>query len=111
PVRLVGVGYAGLSAIAQDTLFPELDRTTTEETGPAEEDDDEERVAASGPATRWTPGADVHHPEFGHGWVQGAGHGVVTVRFETRSTGPGPARTLDENDPDLDVADPLASLN
>ncbi|QOW01224.1 DNA polymerase IV [Rhodococcus pyridinivorans] len=110
PVRLVGVGYAGLSAIAQDTLFPELDRTTTEEIGPAEEDD-EERVVASGPATRWTPGADVCHPEFGHGWVQGAGHGVVTVRFETRSTGPGPARTLDENDPDLTVADPLASLN
>ncbi|AOD23531.1 DNA polymerase IV [Rhodococcus sp. D-6] len=110
PVRLVGVGYAGLSAIAQDTLFPELDRTTTEEIGPAEEDD-EERVVASGPATRWTPGADVCHPEFGHGWVQGAGHGVVTVRFETRSTGPGPARTLDEDDPDLTVADPLASLN
>ncbi|OBA36498.1 DNA polymerase IV [Rhodococcus sp. 852002-51564_SCH6189132-a] len=110
PVRLVGVGYAGLSAIAQDTLFPELDRTTTEEIGPAEEDD-EERVVASGPATRWTPGADVCHPESGHGWVQGAGHGVVTVRFETRSTGPGPARTLDENDPDLTVADPLASLN
>nr|WP_026003001.1 DNA polymerase IV [Rhodococcus sp. Q1] len=110
PVRLVGVGYAGLSAIAQDTLFPELDRTATEESVPAE-DDDEEAVASSGPATRWTPGADVRHPEFGHGWVQGAGHGVVTVRFETRSTGAGPARTLDENDPGLTVADPLASLN
>ncbi|SUE14400.1 DNA polymerase iv [Rhodococcus gordoniae] len=109
PVRLVGVGYAGLSAIAQDTLFPELDRTATEESVPAE--DDEEPVASSGPATRWTPGADVRHPEFGHGWVQGAGHGVVTVRFETRSTGAGPARTLDENDPELTVADPLASLN
>lgn len=109
PVRLVGVGYAGLSAIAQDTLFPELDRTATEESVPAE--DDEEPVASSGPATRWTPGADVRHPEFGHGWVQGAGHGVVTVRFETRSTGAGPARTLDENDPGLTVADPLASLN
>ncbi|WP_213934251.1 DNA polymerase IV [Rhodococcus sp. B50] len=110
PVRLVGVGYAGLSAIAQDTLFPELDRTTTEESGPAEEEG-EELVPASGSATRWTPGADVSHPEFGHGWVQGAGHGVVTIRFETRSTGPGPARTLDENEPGLVVADPLASLN
>jgi DNA polymerase IV len=36
----------------------------------------------------------VTHPDLGHGWVQGAGHGVVTVRFETRSSGPGPARTF-----------------
>ena len=110
PVRLVGVGYAGLSAIAQDTLFPELDRTTTDEFVPSAEDDGE-RAAAIGPVARWTPGADVVHPEFGYGWVQGAGHGVVTVRFETRSTGPGPVRNLDENDPDLAVADPLAGLN
>ena len=49
--------------------------------------------------------------KHGHGWVQGAGHGRVTVRFETRSTGPGPARTFAEEDPDLAVANPLDSLD
>jgi DNA polymerase-4 len=43
--------------------------------------------------------------------VQGSGHGRVTVRFETRSTGPGQARTLAADDPDLTPADPLASLD
>ena len=42
----------------------------------------------------WRVGDDVAHRDFGHGWVQGAGHGVVTVRFETRGSGPGPARTF-----------------
>jgi DNA polymerase-4 len=51
----------------------------------------------------WRAGDDVRHAEHGHGWVQGCGHGRVTVRFETRSTGPGPARTMA-------AADPLASL-
>jgi DNA polymerase-4 len=53
---------------------------------------------------------DVLHPEFGHGWVQGAGQGVVTVRFETSSTGPGPARTFAADDIGLSRADPLGSL-
>ena len=43
-------------------------------------------------------GDDVAHPDHGHGWIQGAGHGVMTVRFETRSTGPGIARTFPDND-------------
>lgn len=51
------------------------------------------------------------HAAHGHGWVQGAGHGVVTVRFETRTTGPGPARTFAADDPRLRPADPLASLD
>ncbi|UYP17451.1 DNA polymerase IV [Rhodococcus sp. Z13] len=110
PIRLVGVGYAGLSTIAQDTLFPELDRVAEGVTD-STEDDAPTAHAAPDPAARWRPGTDVKHPEYGHGWVQGAGHGVVTVRFETRTTGPGPARTLDENDPDLEGADPLDSLN
>ena len=58
----------------------------------------------------WRPGDDVTHAEHGHGWVQGAGHGRVTVRFETRSTGPGRARTLAADDPALRPADPLGSL-
>jgi len=52
----------------------------------------------------------VSHPEFGHGWVQGAGHGRVSVRFETAATGPGRMRTFAEDDPDLEPADPLDSL-
>ncbi len=58
----------------------------------------------------WHRGMDVEHPEYGHGWVQGGGYGVVTVRFETRSTGPGPARTFAADDADLTRADPLRSL-
>ena len=60
--------------------------------------------------TRGGPATTSTHVEFGHGWVQGAGHGRVTVRFETRSTGPGRARTLAADDPALRPADPLASL-
>ncbi|MEE2059873.1 DNA polymerase IV [Rhodococcus artemisiae] len=109
PIRLVGVGFAGLSAIAQDSLFPELDSLEPE---PSQEDPVGDGVSepAQEPDRRWRPGTDVRHPDFGHGWVQGSGHGVVTIRFETRSTGPGPARTLDEADPLLDHADPLSSL-
>ncbi|MFZ2512093.1 MAG: DNA polymerase IV, partial [Gordonia sp. (in: high G+C Gram-positive bacteria)] len=44
------------------------------------------------------------------GWVQGCGHGVVTVRFETRATGPGRTHTFGVSDGDLRRADPLDSL-
>ena len=68
-------------------------------------------LRAAAPGRGWRPGDDVTHVEFGHGWVQGAGHGRVTVRFETRSTGPGRARTLAADDPALHAADPLGSLS
>nr|WP_277350792.1 DNA polymerase IV [Rhodococcus sp. HNM0569] len=111
PVRLVGVGYAGLSTVHQDSLFPELD-------GPPATDENSDRAepeaavpeSARTPHGRWYPGLDVAHPEFGHGWVQGAGHGVVTVRFETRTSGPGFARTFRDGDPMLQPAAPDASL-
>ena len=67
-------------------------------------------AAPPAPARSWRAGDDVTHAEFGHGWVQGAGHGRVTVRFETRSTGPGRARTLAADDPALRPTGPLASL-
>nr|WP_269749595.1 DNA polymerase IV [Nocardia fusca] len=160
PIRLVGVGYAGLSTIRQESLFPELDRlggepaeasgvaeepggapdslTTAEESsvdsvrhpaGPASSvDTTVGSVPAPGAATEnppgsrdscvsaggsalWRPGSDVRHPVFGFGWVQGAGHGRVTVRFETRSTGPGIARTFAADNTELCSADPLASLS
>jgi DNA polymerase-4 len=53
----------------------------------------------------------VAHRDFGHGWVQGAGHGVVTARFETRSSGPGPARTFSADGGDLVRANPVDSLD
>lgn len=199
PIRLVGVGYAGLSTVQQESLFPELDRgefagdlpvvpaapavgvgpdqaagrdlaaypvSTTDSfalggslpgtdpvavvADPASAEPSglgaavtgggqgtaaglDGRVPADGsafPAGRtaadaaqppvpgpesaqartWSAGMDVTHPDHGHGWVQGAGHGVVTVRFETSSTGPGPARTFSADDISLSRADPLGSL-
>nr|WP_280238069.1 DNA polymerase IV [Nocardia abscessus] len=120
PIRLVGVGYGGLSTIRQESLFPELDRGPAaastvaepepEPALPADLGESSHTVAPALPVVVWHPGMDVTHPEHGHGWVQGAGHGVVTVRFETRSTGPGPARTFAADDAALTRADPLDSL-
>lgn len=59
----------------------------------------------------WRPTQDVYHPEYGHGWVQGAGLGVVSVRFETRTTQRGITRSFAVDDPDLVHADPLNSLD
>lgn len=109
PIRLVGVGLAGLSAVQQGSLFPELEHESVDVLGePSTVHDPSPEPLDSGP--RWHPGMDVRHPEYGHGWIQGAGHSVVTVRFETRSSGPGRARTFAEGDELLVVADPLDSL-
>jgi DNA polymerase-4 len=48
----------------------------------------------------------VHHDERGAGWVQGAGLGRVTVRFEGPHTGPGPIATFAITDPLLRPAAP-----
>ncbi|WP_296104487.1 DNA polymerase IV [uncultured Corynebacterium sp.] len=58
----------------------------------------------------WPATIDVYHSEYGHGWVQGSGHGVVSVRFETRTTGKGPVRSFPVNTPELTRADPIDSL-
>ena len=110
PIRLVGVGFSGLSMLAQGSLFPELD-APAENAETVSTSDEAQAPALVQTPLGWRPGADARHLEHGHGWVQGAGHGRVTVRFETRSTGPGPTRTFAEDDPDLAVADPLDSLN
>jgi DNA polymerase-4 len=105
-VRLIGVSLAGLTDDPPPALFdpepafvpaPEPLSVEVETPAPAE-------------PRPWRTGDDVSHPEHGHGWVQGAGHGRVTVRFETRATGPGRAITLASDDPALTAADPLASL-
>ena len=142
PIRLVGVGYSGLSSVEQYSLFGEDLTTVGDGAGspsPASDSDDGAElsgaevqmaamladaeldpvpqtvgqqvtgVAPTAPG-QWPTGTDVTHPDYGHGWVQGSGHGVVTVRFETRATGAGPARTFAVGDPDLRRGDPLASL-
>ena len=51
------------------------------------------------------------HSSLGHGWVQGAGHGVMTVRFETRVSGPGHAHTMPHDSPAVARANPVDSLD
>lgn len=110
PIRLLGVGFSGLTDVRQESLFPDLDLA------PETADDhhhDFERAAllAGQDSPSWRIGDDVVHRDFGHGWVQGAGHGVVTVRFETRSSGPGQARTFPIDTADLNAANPVDSLD
>lgn len=112
-VRLIGVSLAGLTDDPPPALFEPAAAEPAAEpaAGPVEPAEQSTPRADDRSAERpWRPGDDVTHPEYGHGWVQGAGHGRVTVRFETRSTGPGKARTLRADDPDLSRADPLGSL-
>ena len=54
----------------------------------------------------WLPGLDVVHAEHGQGWVWGSGRGVVTVRFETATTGPGRVLSFAADDPDLQAVRP-----
>lgn len=115
PIRLVGVGYSGLTAVQQFAMFPELDGVL--ESAPTDAGGSSDEVYHPGgrdpnaDRLRWTTGNDVHHPQHGHGWVQGSGHGRVTVRFETRSSGPGFAKTFALDDPALHEADSLISLD
>lgn len=106
-IRLIGVSLAGLTDDAPPALF---DPAPVAAPVPVETLEPPVEEPAPEVARSWRTGDDVQHPEHGHGWVQGAGHGRVTVRFETRGTGPGRALTLASDDPLLTPADPLASL-
>jgi DNA polymerase-4 len=113
PVRLLGVGFSGLSNVRQESLFPDLELTMSDtdqatDTAPVEPDVAGRRA---GDIPGWRVGDDVTHRDLGHGWVQGAGHGVVTVRFETRGSGPGPARTLPSDTDEVTPANPVDSLD
>lgn len=113
PVRLLGVGFSGLTEIRQESLFP-IPGYPPVENRPEDPEHDQPRGGGSSPVSehaRWRVGDDVTHPKFDHGWVQGAGHGVVTVRFETRGTGPGRAQTFPIDTADLGAADPVDSLD
>lgn len=109
PIRLLGVGFSGLSDVRQESLFPDLDQLGGEV---ADTLDTHAPAAEPAPdAGAWRIGDDVRHPGLGHGWVQGAGHGVVSVRFETRGSGPGVMRTFPIDNPELTKANPVDSLD
>jgi DNA polymerase IV len=105
-VRLLGVGVAGLTDVLQEDLFS-ADLPSGDEGLDAElaTDSGDMVETAAEPEPRrppnWLPGADVEHERHGAGWVWGAGVGRVTVRFETRVSGPGPVRTFSLDDPEL----------
>jgi DNA polymerase-4 len=92
-VRLLGVGVSGLADWIQDDLFGDE----------PDAEDALEAVLPELPATRTTyaPGMDVVHEAHGRGWVWGSGRGVVTVRFETATTGPGKVMSFAIDDPAL----------
>jgi DNA polymerase-4 len=93
-VRLLGVGVSGLADWVQEDLFGETAEEDEVELIPEVEVPHHSRRA-------WAPGMDVEHTEHGRGWVWGSGRGVVTVRFETAGTPPGPVRSFQADDPDL----------
>ncbi|BDX32551.1 DNA polymerase IV [Mycobacterium antarcticum] len=107
PVRLIGVGFSGLSDVLQESLFPDLDQnldaSDSHQTGPVDKPPE--------PVSSWRIGDDVVHSSLGHGWVQGAGHGVMTVRFESRASGPGQAHTMPHDSPRVARANPVDSLD
>jgi DNA polymerase IV len=113
PIRLLGVGFSGLSHVRQESLFPDLELTMPDADAGTATASVEPDVAtpAAGDSMVWRVGDDVTHHGLGHGWVQGAGHGVVTVRFETRSSGPGPARTFESGTGEIISANPVDSLD
>ncbi|RAV15785.1 DNA polymerase IV [Mycolicibacterium sp. GF69] len=109
PIRLLGVGFSGLSDVRQESLFPDLELMAADDVTHTGLPPTVAELTATAPA--WRIGDDVTHLDFGHGWIQGAGHGVMTVRFETRSTGPGQARTFPADTPGIDRANPVDSLD
>ena len=95
-VRLLGVGVSGLADWIQDDLFGETDDSDgTDDAG------EPLPQPPTGRAPAWAPGQDVVHDAMGRGWVWGSGRGVVTVRFETAETPPGPVRSYPSDDPQL----------
>jgi DNA polymerase-4 len=106
-VRLLGVGVSGLADWIQEDLFAasgDVEEQTPEDGGAEVEEEPDQAGARwrnAGPQS-WAPGMDVVHAEHGRGWVWGSGKGVVTVRFETAETPPGPVRSFRADDPDLE---------
>ncbi|WP_152364343.1 DNA polymerase IV [Microlunatus speluncae] len=109
-IRLLGVGVAGLTDVVQEDLFgddpaitgaPATEQNPVDDHAPAETASPDTAGVRPRFSTGWHPGQDVRHDDHGQGWVWGTGLGRVTVRFETRDTGPGPVRTFATDDPAL----------
>ncbi len=108
-IRLLGVGYGGLTSTAQLALDLAADRTpsvvadpvptgpplagTDDELDDGDEDGGVEEVEAVGADVdeRSQPGTDVVHPAHGRGWLLGVRGDSASVRFE--HAGSEPART------------------
>ena len=105
-VRLLGVGVSNFVVAAQEELFETDDGTVDH--GAVTSGADPEVVRR--PLVGWLPGQDIEHEHWGRGWVWGSGHGRVTVRFETRSSGVGPVRSFADDDPALGRPDALPDL-
>lgn len=101
-VRLLGVGVSGLADWVQEELFSDPEPESPTDRAALD------RLAPVVRRPEWAPGADVVHDEMGPGWVWGAGRGVVTVRFETAATGPGPVRSYSQDDPALRLHEPVS---
>jgi DNA polymerase-4 len=108
-LRLVGVGVSGLADWTQDDLFGEFIAASATDDATTQADGGQTAGLAPEQPPAWIAGRDVHHPSFGHGWVQGSGAGWVTVRFETRETPPGPVRSFRVDDAELRPAAPYGT--
>src|ERR1700744_2544735 len=111
PIWLLGVGFSGLTDVRQESLFPDLELPEQQPDSHSVETATEAMFAPGAEVAGWRVGDDLAHPGLGHGWGQGAGHGVVTARFEPRSSGPGQARTFPAESGDLVRANPIDSLD
>lgn len=104
-VRLLGVGVSGLADWIQDDLFGESADADGAAVDPGVVDGlagiDAVEAGVKARRSTYAPGQDVEHDELGRGWVWGSGRGVVTVRFETAGTPPGPVRSFALDDPAL----------
>lgn len=125
-VRLLGVGVSGLADWVQEDLFAATGTDLSPDAATGADPVPGGDAAPAGGAVDggaaghdelvlpdrhrrpWPPGADVVHDEHGQGWVWGSGAGVVTVRFETAETPPGPVRSFRADDPALHRLEPPA---
>ena len=134
-VRLLGIGVSNFVTAAQERLFGDESLPSSPEWSARNEQtvSRDEQAVSSGP--EWSarneqtvsrdataeldvplsgvrgrggyyPGADVEHDDHGRGWVWGSGLGRVTVRFETRHSGPGRIATFAVDDPALRPVEP-----